>query len=405
MLTAKDASGSMFTLPITADFEMLHTIRKRKFFCPCCDGDLILKAGSIKIPHFAHKSSIECTAASEPESQYHLLGKRKLFSWLLSRGISAELESYLPGIRQRADILAVIGEVTYAVEFQCSSISQAEFEKRTNSYRRAGISPVWLLSEKSMDSNSRTNFNMNAFQSLFLCGSTAAPFLLTYCPLENLLIIRRNIVAFSPRKWLGESAAFLLDRLPPKMNLKLQTPNWFYEWWRNRESWCASMVNHGSIKNPFLLKLYANGLSVASLPAEIGIPVCGSHMIETAAIQWQFLIYLGALINVPVNGIVTAGVVKKCVSRHIKRGDIRLRSLPLLDEVNAWIPAMDYLKLLDTAGYLEKISGSAWRKRKDFTILETKQEQQEFFRRWHLILKDHWQCGDRNFSDYFPLFR
>ncbi|WP_180954277.1 competence protein CoiA [Bacillus sp. M6-12] len=405
MLTAKDALGCTFTLPVTAPSDMLQIIRKGNFFCPCCNGGLILKAGSIKIPHFAHKSNHGCNASSEPESLYHLLGKRKLFNWLLSRGIYAELECYLPEIRQRADILAIIGDIKYAIEFQCSSISQAEFEKRTNSYRSAGIFPVWLLSEKWLEHHSGFSINITSFTSLFMKGTAEAPYLLSYSPLENRLFIRRNLSSISSRKWLGEFAAFYLDGLPPKMTLPLQTPSWFNEWWKSRERWLMAITTHGSIHKNFLFQLYTSGLSPASLPAEIGIPVSGSHLIETAAIQWQALIYIGTFKKVPVNGIVSAGVVKKCFSRHINKGDIRLRSFPLMEAVHPWIPVIKYFELLETAGYMEKISGSAWRKRKDFTILETKDEQKEFSLKWNVILKNHWQTKVHDFSDYFPLLQ
>ena len=64
----------------------------RPYYCPCCDSEVVVKAGFIKIPHFAHKSHASCHASSEPESPYHLLAKRKLLLGFVSHGYEAELE-------------------------------------------------------------------------------------------------------------------------------------------------------------------------------------------------------------------------------------------------------------------------------------------------------------------------
>ena len=126
MLTAKGIDGKLYTLPEKLSAEMISLIKRAQpYYCPCCDTELVLKAGSIKIPHFAHKSNASCDASSEPESTYHLLAKRKLFAWFTSYGYDAVLEGYIPTIKKRADILVRVDEKKYAVEFQCSTISEA----------------------------------------------------------------------------------------------------------------------------------------------------------------------------------------------------------------------------------------------------------------------------------------
>ena len=111
MLTAKGRDGTLVTVPEKMTSELLSYMKRAQpYYCPCCESELILKAGSIKIPHFAHKSNASCNASAEPESDYHLLAKRQLFTWFISYGYDAELETYIPSIKKRADILVRNGE-------------------------------------------------------------------------------------------------------------------------------------------------------------------------------------------------------------------------------------------------------------------------------------------------------
>ncbi|MFD6442616.1 competence protein CoiA, partial [Peribacillus sp. NPDC060186] len=125
MLTAMNKDGTWITLPEKMTANLLTELRMSTvYYCPCCKAEMTIKAGMIKIPHFAHKNKSSCRASSEPESAYHLMGKRKLFHWFLSHHYQADLEAYLPEIGKRADILVTIGGKRYAVEFQCSVICE-----------------------------------------------------------------------------------------------------------------------------------------------------------------------------------------------------------------------------------------------------------------------------------------
>ena len=80
MLTAKGIDGKLYTLPEKLSAEMISLIKRaRPYYCPCCDTELVLKAGSIKIPHFAHKSNASCDASSEPESHLSFTCQTKAF--------------------------------------------------------------------------------------------------------------------------------------------------------------------------------------------------------------------------------------------------------------------------------------------------------------------------------------
>lgn len=75
---------------VTEDGQVFHLIgrqrreqlKQTRFFCPVCAEELDVKLGSQKAPHFAHKQNKSCTIDIEPESAYHLEGKRQLYVWL-----------------------------------------------------------------------------------------------------------------------------------------------------------------------------------------------------------------------------------------------------------------------------------------------------------------------------------
>lgn len=81
---------------VTEDGQIFHLLgarqsrklKGRRFFCPVCGGELAVKLGLQKAPHFAHKQNKSCSIDIEPESAYHLEGKRQLYVWLKTQQAS-----------------------------------------------------------------------------------------------------------------------------------------------------------------------------------------------------------------------------------------------------------------------------------------------------------------------------
>ena len=105
-----------------------------------------LKVGDVVIPHFAHKKDKSCSASfSEGESKEHLLGKQDLFSFFKRTGVEVKLEPYFNALAQRPDLLVTIETEHIPIEFQCSTIPIRLIESRTAGYRKAGMTPIWIL--------------------------------------------------------------------------------------------------------------------------------------------------------------------------------------------------------------------------------------------------------------------
>ncbi len=104
-----------------------------------CNGNVTLKLGTKRIWHFSHLKDVLCAGETEPESTYHLLGKKQLYRWLSIQNFTPEMERYFPLLKQRADLF--LPNLSTAFEFQCSTIPTEIFTKRTRSYRKANIDP------------------------------------------------------------------------------------------------------------------------------------------------------------------------------------------------------------------------------------------------------------------------
>lgn len=105
------------------------------FLCPFCKKLVILKAGSIKIHHFAHAQILECKNDDSQMSEWHV-------EWQKSFGL------------ENAEVILDIGKHTHiadininnvVVEFQHSPITYKEVKKRTVFYTQDHRKLFWIF--------------------------------------------------------------------------------------------------------------------------------------------------------------------------------------------------------------------------------------------------------------------
>lgn len=129
--------------------EEIQQLKGLKFYCPVCYNQVILKSGSYKRAHFAHKS-LNCSISSEGETAEHLEGKKLLIENLVRYGKTCELERYFPKSNQRADVFVS----SLALEFQCSPLDENSYQKRTLDYQlKEQVTPIWLLGSRYFPAN------------------------------------------------------------------------------------------------------------------------------------------------------------------------------------------------------------------------------------------------------------
>jgi competence protein CoiA len=136
-------------------------LNKKDLVCHLCEGELIIKAGLIKMHHFAHKSDCTCDYERHPESYEHLYFKK-----LLSENIGKEFTEYMGvkpileypihEVRRIADIVFEFASGwLVAHEVQLSAITTETLENRTNDYRNAGVDVTWWLGKSANTEQNR----------------------------------------------------------------------------------------------------------------------------------------------------------------------------------------------------------------------------------------------------------
>jgi competence protein CoiA len=113
------------------------------FTCPACGSETILKKGTIKAPHFAHKPPTSCEYG-KGESEEHRRAKQSIYDALQERpGVdSLELEKYFG--RVIADVFFVVNQKQIAIEVQVSKLDLKRIAQRTLEYTRLGVYVLWL---------------------------------------------------------------------------------------------------------------------------------------------------------------------------------------------------------------------------------------------------------------------
>lgn len=110
-----------------------YSLSKNKYYCPCCNSEVIQKKGEINVWHYAHKNLKECDSWYEM-SEWHKNHQEKFPSKFREIVINDSKEIH------RADIKID----NLIIEFQHSPISRTEFINRTNFYSKHGYL-IWLF--------------------------------------------------------------------------------------------------------------------------------------------------------------------------------------------------------------------------------------------------------------------
>ncbi|MEP7285144.1 MAG: competence protein CoiA family protein [Chloroflexota bacterium] len=130
--------------------ESLRALSDRQLLrCPQCNGLLMLKAGTVRVHHFAHTSLADCNAFDhEPESDSHRQGKLLLYNTFRQEALAATLEQHLPATDQRADVfIQTQDKLRYALEFQQANNSTSRWLERHRLYRSIGVFDLWFLGQ------------------------------------------------------------------------------------------------------------------------------------------------------------------------------------------------------------------------------------------------------------------
>jgi len=139
-------TGTLLTIGAFDSSLLRELSDAQQLVCVHCGGTLMLKAGAVRLHHFAHVNQAVCHYLDhEPESDSHRLGKYILYQCFRPRAIDAALERHIPITDQRADCFIQMRDQCYALEFQQANNSAVRWNERRQLYHRAGISDLWFL--------------------------------------------------------------------------------------------------------------------------------------------------------------------------------------------------------------------------------------------------------------------
>jgi len=113
------------------------------FSCPQCIEETILKKGTMKVHHFAHKPPITCEYG-RGETERHRECKLAIYEGLRRhpRFRDVEIERSMGTVR--SDVSGFMGEIPFAIEVQISALTMDQIVYRTSEYAKKGIYVLWL---------------------------------------------------------------------------------------------------------------------------------------------------------------------------------------------------------------------------------------------------------------------
>ena len=356
-LQAKNKDGALETL-ICLD---QRTIEKQKkiqtYFCPVCNEQVIIRAGTSKIAHFAHLPNNSCPVSREGEGIYHEIGKLHLFQWLKKQHIRTQLEYYIPKIKQRADLFLTIGHKQIAIEFQCATISAKEIIKRTIGYQQVNIIPIWILGGNRMKRVDTNTLLLSSSDYLYIHKySKISPlFMYYYCPDTNQFSIFQHILLTGKKKTFGNLQFRRLGDI-------LLTDLWKEESTVNNlmDQWLANKIRFRTIMSPHISSaekewrqsLYLMRLQPSLLPSIVNLPVPGQYQMRCAPWIWQSKICFELLIPDRV-------VTRNMCYQLLRPFEFNQNHFPLIRCPDD--PIIDYLYLLTKLDYLKQISPTSFR--------------------------------------------
>ncbi|MBO0993671.1 competence protein CoiA [Bacillus sp. SD088] len=389
MLTALNEKGKLISL-INVPQTFTKRNRTSHYYCPACEERLILKAGKIRIPHFAHKRSAECSIlTTEPESPRHLLGKKHLYQHYKAKGLDIYLEHYLPEIRQRPDLFLKVGGLTYAIEYQCSPLPRQRLEERNAGYQELEILPIWILGSSPYKKRKNRTFVLSDFQfSLSTHHPHSGLTLLSYIPEKKAFLQLSQMISITSNTLLGVLQEF------PLLNDK-KSASVFDEcaydaqiWMNEKRMWLQQKVYYGNLhQDSFLKAIYTTGHNPFLLPEICGIPVPHAHIIHESPVIWQFYLYLDCLQGLPVGQKLSLKWVKQKVLKRINQGLITIRKFPLdIRKQYSWeITILEYFSMLTAMEYFSQIGEDLFMIKKSVknpeNIEETRLKENEIFQK------------------------
>lgn len=123
------------------------------FSCPLCVEETILKNGTMKVHHFAHKPPITCEYG-KGETERHRECKLTIYEGLRRHRRFRDVEVERSMGTVRPDVSGFMRGIPFAIEVQISALTRDQIVYRTSEYAKQGIYVLWLaLYQAALEEN------------------------------------------------------------------------------------------------------------------------------------------------------------------------------------------------------------------------------------------------------------
>ncbi|WP_277673479.1 competence protein CoiA [Piscibacillus halophilus] len=365
MLTAINSKGKEIKA-YNQSKSQLEVIRQQPLYCPECHQKVILKAGPVMIPHFAHYKNSTCP--NQGESQTHLKGKINLYNWCIKQGFYAKLEHVIPSIKQRLDVLVKIANRWVAIEYQCSPISLDELQKRTYGIASKGIIPLWVFGPNYYNTKMGQLFwNTTLRASVMYNQRAKQDQLYFYDPGNDIFTIAAHF--YSQRaKAITQLSRHSLKHMRWKdlfRTVQISHKYLYYKWLREKRLFRSGQRwFQAKYDEEFLKQLYMQHLHPQNLPSCIHLPVSNSYRFLAPNYVWQTQIVL-YLTQLTREDTFYWNDLTAITQKYFKD---RIVAIYPSQSIH---PLTHYLDLLSCLGYITKKGKGAYRKARDFNFHRT----------------------------------
>lgn len=350
MLIAMNEKGELIRAAAQEEAERIKELKNGVYLCPACQNPVIFKAGTIKVPHFAHKQSKICQSFSEGESAKHLKGKSDFYGWL-SLYKEVQLEAFLPEISQRPDLLI---DMRIAVEFQCSSIASDLFIQRTNGYVANGYIPLWIYGGPPIKKRGEL-YTFTPFHRLFFQYSSSFGYwFLAYSPDTEKFSFYSKLIPIQSSLYHASVQEIPLHKMtyPPAFSPSFASSFSLSSWFQQKHRWLQRQLYfRKGISDPFFRFVYEAGHHPLLLPVWIGLPVRSMALMKSHPIEWQFYLWHDCLSRTRKTTVKQAA---KALTRRILKGDLQINVFPLISSLTVEGMIEEYIELLKEAGIAEQ---------------------------------------------------
>ena len=329
----------------------IESCKQKAYYCPTCEEPLQIRSGPRVTAHFAHFPNSDC---SRGETLEHETGKWLLYKWAKYQGLHSELEKFLPEIKQRPDVWLTLNNKQVAIEYQCATISEKEIRKRTSAYYSSGIFPLWILGHQHLKPYSNQTLKLTSFLSSFLYYFNDQYLLYFLNPDKRSISMASRLQTTSPRVCFASIQSLSLQhvsfpdlfRKPSATSLYSAVPFWEKLWYNHRTTYKKHVSTE---ERQFRQYVYLKGHHFSLIPSVCYLPVEGQITMKEKPFIWQTRLLMEYFLYVPIGGRVHFPALQGRPTTNGYHPDV----------------ANEYLKVLQSLGYVRQHSGNNWVKTKE----------------------------------------